>query len=329
MKILSIVVPSYNVEKYLDKCLTPFSDDRLQEFLEVIIVNDGSKDKTQEIAERYIQKYPGIFKLINKQNGGHGSAVNAGIRNATGKYFRIVDGDDWVNTENLVTLIDKMKNIDSDLVIDEKTTVNFTTGDVVFFPYKIPLEYEKEYSFLDVCSKEYGDYYMLHTMSVKLELLKNHNIQLCEHVFYVDYEFIVKVTAYARSVTFIDLDIYRYLIGNISQSVDNQNYVRRYHDHLTVLKEILFFQENKQFERCRRKYINLKIKLMIHTNLNICLIYNKNRAVGLEQAKALKKFLVENYGGFYYAVRKRYWVVMLLHYFGVDFEKLQRILRRH
>ena len=99
--ILSIAVPSYNVEKYLDKCLTSFSDERFNDRLEVIVVNDGSKDNTQQIAEGYIARFPRIFRLINKENGGHGSAVNAGIENATGKYFRIVEGDDWAKTDNM------------------------------------------------------------------------------------------------------------------------------------------------------------------------------------------------------------------------------------
>ena len=91
--ILSVVVPSYNVEQYLDKGLTSYSDDRFNGRLEIIVVNDGSKDKTQEIAEGYAKRFPNIFKVINKENGGHGSAVNAGIDNATGKYFRIIDGE--------------------------------------------------------------------------------------------------------------------------------------------------------------------------------------------------------------------------------------------
>ena len=138
-KILSVAVPSYNVEQYMNKCLDSFSDKRLQDGLEVLIVNDGSTDRTKEIAESYVERFPLIFKLINKENGGHGSAVNAGIANATGKYFRIVDGDDWVDTDNLVQLLQLLADTNTDLVVDEKREVHMVTGNTQFYPLYIPM----------------------------------------------------------------------------------------------------------------------------------------------------------------------------------------------
>ena len=99
-KILSITIPSYNVEKYIDKCVQSMLVDSILDDIEILIVNDGSKDSTPEIAKGYVEKYPQTVRLIDKENGGHGSTINAGIREATGKYFKVVDGDDWLNTEN-------------------------------------------------------------------------------------------------------------------------------------------------------------------------------------------------------------------------------------
>ena len=100
-KILTITVPAYNVEMYLDSILPTFLDDQILDVIEIFIVNDGSEDKTKEIGQRYVDQYPGIVYLIDKENGGHGSAINKGIELATGKYFKVVDGDDWVDTKEL------------------------------------------------------------------------------------------------------------------------------------------------------------------------------------------------------------------------------------
>ena len=129
MKVLTIVFPSYNVELYLDKALKSYSDIRFNELLQVIIVNDGSTDSTIKIAQNYVQEYPEIFCIINKQNGGHGSAINAGIEKASGKYFRVIDGDDWVNSDNLYEMLIKLQNIDDDIVCDVKREIDISTGE--------------------------------------------------------------------------------------------------------------------------------------------------------------------------------------------------------
>lgn len=129
MILLTIAVPSYNAEAYLERCLTSMADPRFVNRLEVIVVDDGSKDSTPDIARAFIEKWPGIFRLISKPNGGHGSAVNAGIDNASGKYFRIVDADDWVNTDSLADLLDCMEKVSPDLFIDEHIEYHEGDGD--------------------------------------------------------------------------------------------------------------------------------------------------------------------------------------------------------
>ena len=115
-KILSIVVPAYNVEKYLDQCLSSFVNTEVLRDIEILIINDGSTDRTAEIAEKYCEKYPGCFVLYNKENGGHGSGINYGIEHAKGKYFKVVDGDDWVETVNLPVFVRTLKKIDVDVI---------------------------------------------------------------------------------------------------------------------------------------------------------------------------------------------------------------------
>ena len=104
-KILTVTVPSYNVEKFLENTLDSFVDERVLDDIEVLIVDDGSKDKTAEIGRKYEEKYPDTFRVISKENGGHGSTINRGIGEAKGKYFKVVDGDDWVDQDGFAELI--------------------------------------------------------------------------------------------------------------------------------------------------------------------------------------------------------------------------------
>lgn len=326
--ILSIVVPSYNVEQYLDKCLTSFSDNRFNDKLEVIIANDGSQDRTQEIAEKYVERYPRIFKLINKENGGHGSAVNVGIENASGKYFRIVDGDDWIHTENMVELLEILEKSTSDMVVDERREVHMVTGETEFFPLPKNLEKGKQLNFEEMCNDyEMGTCIMLHTLSYKTELLKKNAIRLQEHIFYVDIEYIIKATMEAKTIEFHNLEIYQYLVGNVNQSVSSQNYVKRFSHHSKVTRSLIVYATQSKATGEMRAYLDRRICLLINTHMNISLIFNTNRKEGWQQAKDFRKFLQETNPIYYKLTQKRYLITVILHFLGIDYDKLQKIKR--
>lgn len=328
-KILSVAVPSYNVEKYLHKCLDSFADDRLKEKLEVLIVNDGSTDNTEKIALEYVRRYPEIFRLINKKNGGHGSAVNTGIDHAKGKYFRIVDGDDWVLTDNLAKLLYILQNTDVDIVIDEKREVHMINGATNFAPLPDDLEKNKVYRFKDICSrKDITPYIILHTMSVRTELLKSNHIHLLEHIFYVDYEYILKTTCKTETIMFVNLEIYQYLVGNVNQSVDSQNYVKRYAHHDKVVKEMLRFTSNSEFDSEIMEYLNRRVSLVIHTHYKIALIFDMNRRQGYNRAKQFRDYLKKCYPEFEKRTRKRYYETVVLHFLGINAQRLDRIMGR-
>ena len=118
-KILTLSIAAYNVEKYLDQTLSSLNDERFLDDIEVLVIDDGSKDGTKDIALKYQNIVPDTFKYIKKENGGHGSTINKGIELATGKYFRVIDGDDWVDTERFATFIERLKNTDADLVLTQ------------------------------------------------------------------------------------------------------------------------------------------------------------------------------------------------------------------
>ena len=128
-KIVSFIIPSYNVEKYLNVCLTSFLNKEVLDQIEVIVVDDGSKDQTAQIARTYIEQYPQVFRLISKENGGHGSAINAGTAQAVGRYLKVIDADDWVVTENLKEFVDKLADCSADVVLNPYHQVDMQTGE--------------------------------------------------------------------------------------------------------------------------------------------------------------------------------------------------------
>lgn len=332
-KILSIAVPSYNVEQYLEKGLTSYCDHRLEENLEIIIVNDGSIDATAQLAEEFTHRYPSIFRLVNKKNGGHGSAINAGLAQATGRYFRIVDGDDWVNTENLVCLIEHLKKTDTDLVIDVKNEVHMSTGKTTLFPIPDYVPKQVPCNFEDICGRDdIGSYIMIHTLSAKTDFLKQQNLQLLERTFYVDYEYLIKATAAARNIEFIDLEIYQYLVGNINQSVSDTNYVKRWADHTRVTEETLRFITNflvsNTCSPLREEYLVKKACLLINTHYNISLIFDHDRAQGVRRAKEFRIFLQNTHPTYAKATDKRYFQDLVLHYLGFNSQKKLDTLTR-
>ena len=129
-KILSVSVAAYNVEKFIKQNLDSFTNSEVKEKIEVLVTDDGSKDNTPQIVKEYEQKYPGVVRLIQQPNAGPGSTINSGLKNATGKYFRMVDGDDWVKTENLKLYIDYLENSEADMVVTNYYTYNDSNGDI-------------------------------------------------------------------------------------------------------------------------------------------------------------------------------------------------------
>lgn len=220
-KILTISVAAYNVEETLSKTLESMYDKRIEDDLEVLIIDDGSKDNTEKIAKEYEKKSPKIFRYIKKKNGGHGSTINKGIELAQGKYFKVVDGDDWVNTEALVAFINKLKYINSDLILtdfmeiypNKKNKVNLIQN----------MQPGKEYSWKDKINVEKV---VLHTVTVKTNLLRKNHVYITEKCFYVDVEFVVWAAYVSHTITYLNIYLYMYRLGEANQSVAKSNMLK-------------------------------------------------------------------------------------------------------
>lgn len=247
MKILSIIIPSYNTSQFIDKCIPTYISDAVKQSLEVLIVNDGSKDDTLQKAQYYEQKYPECIRVISKENGGHGSAVNAGIEHATGKYIRVIDGDDWVETENLVKLVDLLKNSTSDVVLTPYYEVDQSRN---FQKKLIPVNLDTGFHYFKDIALQF-DSFAIHSTTVKAEILKGLPQKFSEKCFYDDFEFYMFIVPYVETLTVSDYVVYDYLVGQKNQSVSKASALKNHLMPRKILKDSI-----KYFNSCRTDNIH-------------------------------------------------------------------------
>lgn len=276
MKLLSVVIPAYNVEKYINQCLHSFVVEEVLPFIEVLIINDGSNDATYDMAAAYERQYPDTFKVITKQNGGHGSAINMGIKEATGKYFKVVDGDDWVDPQALSALIETLKTSNSDVVFHNFYWIDESTGNrkaEMKEPFT-DVQYYKEYLFSNVCQKLYMK---MHSMTIATQILQNQQIFLDEKCFYVDTEYILYPIPHINTITFVPDFVYQYRVGQIGQSVNIWNMQLRMADHLKVLDSVIRFylayKQSQNPESPKEQYILRLINRVIASQYKIFLSF--------------------------------------------------------
>ena len=237
-KILSIIVAAYNRGSMIDDCLKSFCDKSFIDDIEVIVVNDGSTDDTVERAEKYRKKYPKSIKIIHQENSGAGAAVNNGIKHATGKYLRLVDGDDWVITKNLAKLVANLKKVDVDAaftnyisyhdvkkkLLDPVIIVDMPTGEVFNFD---------EYWY------RYNPPIRMHHSTFRTSIMKKH-VKL-DNGYYTDSQYVFYPTPYIKTAVYYDLDIYVYRTACAGQSVSLDKMRTNCGRHQEILDHLLQF----------------------------------------------------------------------------------------
>lgn len=265
MKVLSVVIPCYNSETYMRKAINSALSGG--EDIEVIIVNDGSSDKTSEIANEYVEKYPSIVKAIDKENGGHGDAVNTGLHNATGEYFKVVDSDDWLGEEALKRVIKVLKNaIKSDAKLDMLLT-NFVY-DKAGARHKKVMNYSRALlkkrilGWDEKIKFNKTQYILMHSVIYRTELLKECDLNLPKHTFYVDNIFVYKPLPFVERIYYLDVDLYHYFIGRDDQSVNQSVMISRLDQQIRVNKIMIDIYkesnlENARLERYMFQYLDM------------------------------------------------------------------------
>lgn len=288
MKLLTIAIPSYNSENYLSKCiesLLPGGED-----VEILVVNDGSKDNTSAIGHEYEAKYPGIVKVIDKENGGHGSAVNAGVEHATGLFFKVVDSDDWVKKSAYLEILEKLKDFAGSDVIIDMLISNFVyekegAAKKKVMRYAHALPKDTVFTWNDVGHFFKGQYILMHSVIYRTKLLRECGMKLPDHTFYVDNIFVYEPLPYVKNMYYMDVNFYRYYIGREDQSVNEKVMIGRVDQQLRVNKLMIDYTVRNR----KMIFVNKRLKQYMLNYLEIITTISSIMLILADTEEALDK----------------------------------------
>lgn len=266
-KVLSIIIPTYNMEKYLHKCLDSLIvSDESMEKLEVLVINDGSKDSSSQIGHEYESKYPQTFHIIDKENGNYGSCVNRGLKEATGKYVKVLDADDFFDKRYVNGFVAFLEHVDTDLIVNDYCMVD--ESGIITDTYTFQLPMDKTFT-LDDFPVYMGRWLWHHGITYKLEVVRKGNYRQTEGISYTDDEWILKPMIDVKSVSYFPYALYMYLRGREGQTFDvnvikrslkskvivAKSMVQFYHDEiLTHNREVPAYLYQKLYDRIKTLY---------------------------------------------------------------------------
>ena len=310
MKLLSIAIPCYNSEGYMRNCIESLLIGG--EDVEILVVDDGStKDRTSEIADEYAAKYPTIVKAIHKENGGHGSAVNTGIDNATGLYFKVVDSDDWVKKEAYLQILDKLRELAGGNQVLDMLVSNYVyekEGEkhkkVIHYHHILPTD--TIFTWKDCNHFTKGHYILMHSVIFRTKLLKDCHLRLPEHTFYVDNLYVFEPLPFVKNMYYLDVNFYRYYIGRVDQSVNEQVMIGRIDQQLLVNRLMIdYLTENKgEIMKNKRLYQYMRNYLEIIMTISSALALRSGSEENLEKKQKLWQYLKEKDRTLYYWMRR-------------------------
>lgn len=277
---LTITVPSYNISQYITRCLESFSviDKKYQSMFEVLVINDGSTDDTVEVAKSVIANH--LFdniKIVDKPNGGHGSTVNKGLELAKGCYFKVIDGDDWVDKGQFELLLDKLKEASEDMIITDYTKQYIEDGiEELVQPLATSLANQV---YPGIPSTRIP----MHSIAYRTQLLRDCNLKLSEGIFYVDLQYTLFPLSHLKSWVYYPLNVYQYLLGRQGQSVNIESFIRNSSHHITVMQSIIEFKTKvidyqllKVIDETLIKLFDMQLKIdLLSKNAHECISRTK------------------------------------------------------
>lgn len=293
MKLLSIAIPCYNSEDYMENCiksLLPGGED-----VEILIIDDGSKDMTPEIADVYEKKYPGIVRAIHQENGGHGAAVNAGIKNASGLFFKVVDSDDWVDLEAYQAILAKLKELAGgsetlDMMISNFVYEKEGAKHKKVMRYASVLPQDRLFGWDDTKHFRKGQYILMHSVIYRTKLLRDCGLELPRHTFYVDNIFVYQPLPNVKTMYYMDVDFYRYFIGREDQSVNEKVMISRIDQQIKVNKLMVdAFDLWKISNRKLRRYMFNYLEII--TVISTVMLIRSGTEENLEKKRELWRYI--------------------------------------
>ena len=293
MKLLTVAIPCYNSQDYMEKCINSLLAGG--EEVEILIINDGSHDRTAEIADEYAEKYPGIVRAIHQENGGHGEAVNAGIRNASGLYYKVVDSDDWVGRDEFLKVLQTIEGLVKGSQVVDLLISNFIydkqgSSHKKVMQYRHYLPANKVFGWNEVKRMPKWKYFLMHSLIYRTQLLRDCGMELPKHTFYVDNIFAFEPFPYVKSMYYLDVNLYHYFIGREDQSVNEQVMIRRIDQQLKVNKRMVDIYHECKFPNNRVKAYMFNY-LDIITAVSSTMLIRSGTEEALEKKKELKEYI--------------------------------------
>lgn len=241
MKLLTVAIPCYNSQEYMEKSIRSALNggDRV----EVIVVDDGSTDDTLKIANKYQEKFPDIVKVIHQENGGHGEAVNTGIKNATGLYFKVLDSDDCLGKKALAKVLDLLedmvaKDAGLDMLVSNFMYDKQGVKNKKIMKYKRAMPVGKMFGWNEL---HFGttQYLLMHSVIYRTKVLRECGMVLPKHTFYVDNIYVFQPLPYVKNIYYLDVCLYKYFIGRDDQSVNESIMIKRLDQQYRVTRLML------------------------------------------------------------------------------------------
>lgn len=263
-KLLTVVIPTYNMEALLPRCIDSLVGcSKYLKELEILVINDGSKDKSLEIAQDYERRYPNIVFAIDKKNGNYGSAINKGIEISTGKYFRILDSDDFYNTSELSKFLDTLSTLNVDLVL---TNYRQDRGDMRRYftaSEDIANKFYRFSNFDITCTPNFA----MHGITYKTSILKENNIKLLTGISYTDSEYCFYPLSFVKDIYVSDACVYCYQLGRPGQTVEISSQVHC----IPHMLQIIFRMSKTLMDNVNDKSVYSKQLAVMCNSINLCL----------------------------------------------------------
>ncbi len=290
MKKLTFTVPCYNSAEYMRRCIDSLLICGSE--AEILIVDDGSTDDTGIIADQYARDYPDIIKAIHKQNGGHGSAVNAGLQAAEGTYFKVVDSDDWLDEKALKALLFHIhewewEENEMDLIVCNYIYDHLYENKTHVIRYSNVFPEKMICGWNDIGRFRPSQYLVMHALIFRTEILREAEINLPLHTFYVDNIFAYQPLPYVKRICYLDLDLYHYFLGREDQSVNESVMMSRIDQQIRVTKIVskcVNLSEVRQEYPKLAEYMTRNVSIMMAISSIHLLLIGTREAFGKRKA---------------------------------------------
>ncbi|MBQ4343081.1 MAG: glycosyltransferase [Erysipelotrichaceae bacterium] len=306
MKVLSVGIPCYNSMAYMDKAIE--SALVCKEDVEIIIVNDGSKDETDRIGKEYAFKYPESVKYVAQENGGHGEAVNTGLKNATGLYYKVLDSDDWFDADSLKKVVEKLKELAENKTELDMMIVNYvyekpSENKTVPIKFTNVLPQNRVFGWDEVGNFQPQQNILMHSVIYRTQMLRDCGLKLPKHTFYVDNLFVYQPLPSVKTLYYMDVDFYRYFIGRTDQSVNEKVMISRIDQQLRVNKLMAECCDVTKLESKKLKKYMVHYITMISA-VSTVLALKSGTDENIEKKYELWKYLKNDKPGLYKEIKR-------------------------